>query len=113
MAARKNPDLRLVRVADVCLGTGFLLLSLPVTMGAVVALRLSGVSPLLEPVDIGVNGLAGHRAYRFRCRTPGGVPAVGRWMHHLRIDEIPLVVNVLTGDMSFFADDRDRRPFAS
>lgn len=98
------------RFVDVVFGTGLLLFTLPVTVSAAVALKLSQKGPLFDHEDrVALNGQS-FKALRFHCQDGDHPSAVGSIMIKTRIDEIPQVLNVIRGEMSFFTQN-STRPF--
>jgi lipopolysaccharide/colanic/teichoic acid biosynthesis glycosyltransferase len=111
-----------LRVLDVLLGTVALLLALPLLVLVGVAVRCSSHGPLFEREL--VVGRDGRRAQLLSFRTCvdggrteaherlraviGGGHAVpftpaGATLRRLRLDRLPRLVNVVAGDLSFFA----------
>lgn len=113
------------RALDVAVSGGFLLFTLPLTLAAWAAVRLDSPGPAFYRQErVGHDG-SRFQALKFRSMRidaeHDGVPRwaaaeddritrVGGFLRHTRIDEIPQVLNVLTGDMSFVGP-RPERPF--
>lgn len=113
------------RLLDVVASLLGLLLSLPVMILAAIAVKLDSRGPVFFRQNrVGQDGKA-FTLYKFRSmrndaeRESGPVWArdgdtritrIGRFMRKTRIDEIPQMINVLRGDMSFVGP-RPERPF--
>jgi sugar transferase (PEP-CTERM system associated) len=118
----------LKRVMDVAASLGLLVLSLPVSLLAAVAILVEGGGPVLHrQVRVGLSGRP-FVLWKFRSMGPDaerdGVPrwaapddprttAIGGWLRRTRIDEIPQLVNVLKGDMSFVGPRPERPHFVA
>lgn len=101
------------RVLDVCGATLALLASLPLFLALAVAIKLDSRGPVFfSHIRTGRDGRI-FRLYKFRSMFLGSEsgPAItgkadprttriGRLIRPLRIDELPQLLNVLTGDMS-------------
>ena len=113
------------RLFDVVLSVVFLLFTLPLTLVTALAVKLDSPGPALYRQER--VGRHGRRFHVLKFRSMGqdaekdGVPrwagtaddrvtAVGRFIRKTRIDEIPQVLNVLMGDMSFVGP-RPERPY--
>ena len=120
-----QPQRALKRAADFAVSLAFLILFLPFILGTILAIRLAIRGPIFYRQErVGLNGRI-FRVWKFRSmRTDAesdGVPKwagsgdsrvtrVGRFIRKVRIDEIPQIINVLAGDMSFIGP-RPERPF--
>jgi len=108
------------------LGSLFLLILLsPVFLVTAVAIRLESKGPVFYTQQrLGKEGKV-FRVYKFRSMVPDAegksgpvwaqkqdprITKVGRFMRKTRIDELPQLMNVLEGDMSFIGP-RPERPF--
>ena len=116
---------RAKRVIDVAISLAFLLFAAPLCLLVAVAIRLDSPGPVFYRQErVGLNG-AIFKAWKFRSmrvdaesdgapRWAGArddrVTRVGRFIRKVRIDEIPQVLNVLVGEMSFIGP-RPERPF--
>lgn len=113
------------RAMDVAVSLVFLIWTLPITLLAALAIRLETPGPIFYRQErVGLNGEL-FRVWKFRSMRQDaegdGVPRwaandddrvtrVGRLIRKARIDEIPQVFNVLSGEMSFIGP-RPERPF--
>jgi sugar transferase (PEP-CTERM system associated) len=113
------------RVIDVIVSALGLALAAPVTLVTAIAIKLDSAGPVLYRQErVGQNERP-FTLYKFRSMTDGAevrtgpvwatesdprVTRVGRIIRKLRIDEIPQVLNVLKGEMSFVGP-RPERPF--
>jgi sugar transferase (PEP-CTERM system associated) len=113
------------RLADFIVSLSFVILVLPLCMFVALAIKLESPGPIFYRQErVGLNGKV-FRVWKFRSmRTDAerdGVPQwankqdnritrVGQVIRMLRIDEIPQIMNVLSGDMSFVGP-RPERPF--
>ena len=115
----------LKRSADLIISLAFLTFVLPLLLLTALAIRLEGPGPIFyrqERVGLGARTF---QLWKFRSMRPDaerdGVPRwanavddritrVGRFIRKVRIDEIPQVLNVLAGEMSFIGP-RPERPF--
>jgi sugar transferase (PEP-CTERM system associated) len=116
---------RAKRVIDVAISLAFLLFVAPLCLLVALAIGLEGPGPVFYRQErVGLNG-AIFKAWKFRSmrvdaesdgapRWAGSrddrVTRVGRLIRKVRIDEIPQVLNVLAGEMSFIGP-RPERPF--
>lgn len=112
------------RLLDIVLGLGFLLLLLPLMAVAALAVKLDSKGPVLyRQTRVGLGGRP-FQILKFRSMSVdaerNGLPQwakandsritrVGAVIRKTRIDEIPQVLNVLKGDMSFVGP-RPERP---
>jgi lipopolysaccharide/colanic/teichoic acid biosynthesis glycosyltransferase len=100
------------RLFDVAFSVAGLLLLLPVFAGIAVMILLDDGPPVcFRQRRVGAKGKL-FRIWKFRSMrgSTGGstitaagdprVTRVGRWLRELKLDELPQLVNVLTGDMS-------------
>ena len=113
------------RVIDIVVSTVGLVLSLPIALITAIAIKLDSPGPVLYSQErVGQNGTP-FTLYKFRSMTVDAesitgpqwagkddprVTRVGRIIRKLRIDELPQIINVLKGDMSFVGP-RPERPF--
>ena len=103
------------RVLDLCCAVVGLLVSLPLLVVIAIAVKLDAPGPVLfTPLCVGRGGRF-FRLYKFRSMYVGSddagsaitgridprVTRIGRLLRPLRLDELPQLVNVLKGDMSF------------
>jgi len=115
----------LKRALDILVSGVLLVFTLPTLLLAAIAIRLDSSGPILYRQErVGKNGTL-FTIYKFRTmRTDsesGGIPQwaaardpritrVGWFLRMARIDELPQILNVLRGDMSFVGP-RPERPF--
>lgn len=113
------------RLSDLAISATFLVAVLPLMALTSLAIRLESRGPIFYRQErVGLNGRV-FRVWKFRSMRVDaegdGVPRwaqtsddrvtrVGRFIRKTRIDEIPQVLNVLVGDMSFIGP-RPERPF--
>jgi exopolysaccharide biosynthesis polyprenyl glycosylphosphotransferase len=113
------------RVADFTVSLLFLAAVLPITFLVALAIKLESRGPVFYRQErVGLNGRI-FRVWKFRSMRvdaeKDGVPQwarakdsrvtrVGRFIRATRIDEIPQIINVLEGDMSFIGP-RPERPY--
>jgi len=115
----------LKRLLDVSIGLITLILAAPLMVLAIVAIRLTSVGPVLyKQQRVGLNGktfnLLKFRSMKVDAEKHGEpqwaqksdprVTFVGGFLRRTRIDELPQIMNVLGGDMSFVGP-RPERPF--
>jgi len=115
----------LKRTFDVAVGILFVILTLPLMLAVAVAVRLDSAGPVFYKQErVGRNGRP-FVLFKFRSMKTDaekmGIPQwaavkdpritrIGAFLRKTRIDEIPQVLNVLKGDMSFIGP-RPERPF--
>ncbi len=101
-----------------------LILSLPFTVAAAIAVKLTSRGPVLtRGIRVGMDGKP-FVLYKFRClRSPDSqadiwipksdsrVTSVGRFLRTTRGDELPQLINVLRGDMSIIGPRPERPEF--
>ena len=115
----------LKRVFDIIVAAAALVFFLPLICATAIAIRLESPGPIFHFQErIGLNGRR-FVTYKFRSMREdaevGGQPqwaqeddprvtAVGRLIRRTRIDELPQIINVLRGEMSFVGP-RPERPY--
>jgi exopolysaccharide biosynthesis polyprenyl glycosylphosphotransferase len=113
------------RLTDVTLALGLLVLSAPLHLAAILALRLQGGGVFFRQLRVGRHG---RPFWILKLRTmrpdaeeegtaqwaspddPRATP-VGRVLRKARIDELPQLVNILFGEMSFVGPRPERPEF--
>ena len=113
------------RAFDVVFGAAILVVTLPLTIATAIAIKLDSRGPVLYRQER--VGQSGRRVHVLKFRSMhvdaenDGVPrwcdtndvritVIGHFIRKTRIDEIPQVINVLKGEMSFVGP-RPERPF--
>jgi sugar transferase (PEP-CTERM system associated) len=120
-----QPRRLLKRLVDFVISLAFLIAIMPVIAAAMLAIKLDSSGPIFYRQErVGLNGKT-FRVWKFRSMRcdaeKDGVPRwagasddrvtrVGHFIRKVRIDEIPQIINVLAGDMSFIGP-RPERPF--
>lgn len=103
------------RLFDIVLATVGLMLFAPVLVGAGLVVRLTSPGPILFRQERIGRGFRPFTIYKFRtmvvdaprlgapltCGDDPRITPVGRLLRKTKIDELPQLVNVLKGDMSF------------
>lgn len=113
------------RIIDIIMSLILLVVSLPVTIATAVAIKVESKGPVFYRQErMGLNGKV-FRIIKFRSMmqdaekksgpvwsTKGDprITAVGRFIRRVRIDEIPQIINIFKGEMSFVGP-RPERPF--
>jgi sugar transferase (PEP-CTERM system associated) len=118
----------LKRVVDVGLSCGFLLGGWPVFLCAALAVKLDSPGPVFfRQQRVGEGGRI-FRLLKFRTMVQDAeqrtgpvwateadprVTRVGRWLRATRLDELPQILNVLKGEMSFIGPRPERPHFVA
>jgi exopolysaccharide biosynthesis polyprenyl glycosylphosphotransferase len=119
--------LLLQRPFDITLSLALLLLTLPLMLLTALAIRLDSPGPLLYRQErLGLGGevftLLKFRSMRTDAEAAGPVWAaqrdarvtrVGRFIRLVRIDELPQLLNILSGEMSFIGPRPERPHFVA
>jgi sugar transferase (PEP-CTERM system associated) len=116
--------LAIKRLFDICVSAAVLIVAAPIALATVIAILVEGRGPILySQVRIGQNGRP-FRMLKFRSMSTNAEPdgqavwagrndpratRVGAFIRKARIDELPQVLNVLVGNMSFVGP-RPERP---
>ena len=116
---------RLKRASDVLLSLGLLVLASPVMLLTALAIRLESPGPVIYRQDrVGLHEKE-FTVYKFRSMRQDAekngavwasvndsrVTRLGRFIRKARIDELPQLLNVLKGDMSFIGPRPERMAF--
>jgi exopolysaccharide biosynthesis polyprenyl glycosylphosphotransferase len=117
--------LRVKRTIDVVFALGLFILTAPLLALVALAIRLESAGPIVFRQErVGMNGktftLYKFRSMRHEAEKNSGptwasqeddrCTRVGRFIRRCRIDELPQLINVLRGDMSFVGP-RPERPY--
>ena len=116
----------LKRALDIVASLLLLVLTLPTLVLAAIAIKLDSAGPLLYRQERVGRGGQTFRIYKFRTMQTDAeiisgpkwatlgdprVTRVGRFMRRMRIDELPQILNVLKGEMSFVGPRPERPSF--
>jgi lipopolysaccharide/colanic/teichoic acid biosynthesis glycosyltransferase len=117
---------RLKRLTDILLASAALLLALPLILAVAIAIRLDSPGPVLFR-QRRVGWLGRHfEVLKFRSMRNGAendgrpqwaipndprITAVGRTLRKLHLDEVPQMINILRGQMSFVGPRPERPEF--
>lgn len=119
----KLPYEAIKRIVDILLSMSLGIISLPFIPFIILAIKLNSKGPaLFKQTRTGKNGKE-FLAMKFRSMNMGAekdgpqwaekndprTTKVGKWLRKLRIDEIPQLINILKGEMSFIGP-RPERP---
>lgn len=118
-------DRALKRALDVAVSLGVLLLTFPFLLAAAIAVKLEDGGPILyRQSRVTQGGRVFHimklRTMRVNAEKAGAVWAterdprvtrIGRFLRRTRLDELPQLINVLRGDMSFVGPRPERPEF--
>lgn len=133
MTTHKEPLLK--RPLDIILSTVMLLLSVPVSLPISLAIKLEDGGPVFYRQERWGKGGTRFRVYKFRTMVPDAdrkfglkqaiendqrITRIGRLLRAMGLDELPQILNILAGEMSFVGprslavgeivkDDKDRR----
>jgi len=114
---------RLKRIGDLAIGILLLLATSPIVLASAIAIRLCDGDPVFyKQVRTGLYGQT-FRILKLRtmqvnsessgpqwaCSNDQRITAVGHWLRKLRIDELPQLISVLSGEMSLIGP-RPERP---
>jgi len=114
------------RATDLAVSLALLVVTLPLMAATAVAIKLESRGPVLYRQERIGRGNRPYLLYKFRSMREDaekdGVPQwarqaderitrVGRVIRKLRIDELPQILNVLRGEMSFVGPRPERPPF--
>lgn len=102
------------RLADLSIAVMLLVLTLPLIVLVALAIKLESAGPILtRRGQLNRNGrrfeLLRFRTTVYRAWTT--VPQrtrIGRFLHYTRIDDLPQLVNVLRGELTFVGSETDR-----
>jgi lipopolysaccharide/colanic/teichoic acid biosynthesis glycosyltransferase len=122
---KRDTEEFLIRCLDIAGSLAILLISFPLVLGSALLIKLTSEGPLLyRQQRVGKDGKA-FTLYKFRTmikdaekqsgpvwatRNDPRVTKVGRLLRETRVDELPQLVNVITGQMSLVGP-RPERPY--
>lgn len=127
--AAEQVDMRYMRkfkrLFDISVSLALLVLSAPLLLGAIAAVRLTSPGPVFyRQVRSGRMGMtftcyklrsmkvdAEQEGARWATDRDPRVTRVGAWLRKFRVDEIPQLLNVLRGEMSFVGPRPERPEF--
>jgi len=107
----------LKRPLDAMLSFVMIILSLPVSLAIALAIKLEDRGPIFYRQERWGRGGSRFRAYKFRTMVPNSdekfgikqamendsrITKVGRILRAMGLDELPQIINIFIGDMSFF-----------
>ena len=110
----KEPLLK--RLLDIALSTFMLILSLPVSLPIALIIKLEDGGPVFYRQERWGKGGSRFRAYKFRTMVPSSdqefgilqakesdprITRVGRILRAMGLDELPQLINIFRGEMSF------------
>lgn len=116
---------KLKRIMDIILSFIIIIVSLPVTMIAALVIKLESKGPVFYKQERSGQGGRVFKMYKFRSMVQDAekntgpvwstkddprITKVGKFIRKVRIDEIPQMINILRGDMSFVGP-RPERPY--
>lgn len=116
------------RVFDITVGTGLLILTLPIIVVVLLVIALESGAPVIYRQErVGLRGrtfnLLKFRSMRHDAERDGEalwatdgdsrVTPFGRFLRRSRMDELPQLINVLKGEMSFVGPRPERPKFVS
>jgi exopolysaccharide biosynthesis polyprenyl glycosylphosphotransferase len=120
-------QMRIKRALDVTIAAVFLAFAAPLMLLTAVLVRLTSAGPALySQIRCGQHGRE-FTLYKFRTMVRDAeadgarwaqpddprVTGLGRWLRRLRLDELPQLWNVLSGDMSFIGPRPERPDFVA
>jgi exopolysaccharide biosynthesis polyprenyl glycosylphosphotransferase len=113
------------RIIDLTIGTILLIISLPFWLILAVVIKLESAGPILfSQLRIGANNIP-FKIYKFRTMTESNndraltvendkrITGAGRFLRKTRMDEIPQVINIIKGHMSFIGPRPERPEFTA
>jgi len=116
----------LKRAFDICVSGAMLVATLPIMLGAALAIWLETGRPILyRQKRVGESGLV-FEIFKFRSmrvdaekdgvarwaqKNDDRITRVGKFVRLTRVDELPQLINVMRGDMSFVGPRPERPPF--
>lgn len=121
-----NPvGLRVKRLMDICLSILLLAITWPVLLLTIIAIQIDSKGPIFfRQIRTGKDGVdfsiikfrsmtidAEKNGAQWATKNDVRVTTVGKWIRLTRIDELPQILNVLKGDMSFIGPRPERPEF--
>jgi lipopolysaccharide/colanic/teichoic acid biosynthesis glycosyltransferase len=89
------------RALDIVISGSVLVVSVPIILGVLLAIKLDSRGPVLSRGIAHCYGNRTIKTIRFRCSSFFGTPTrVGRLMSLSGLDRLPMLLNVLRGEMS-------------
>ncbi|HEX7831819.1 MAG TPA: sugar transferase [Thermoanaerobaculia bacterium] len=97
------------RSIDIALGTLAAIITAPIWLAVALAIRLEDRGPvLIRQLRVGLESVP-FAMWKFRSMHDGVPTRVGAWLRRYRLDELPQLMNVISGDMSLVGP-RPERP---
>ncbi len=108
MAALRDISIRYCRIGDLSIACFVIALVLPLIMAIALAIKADSCGPVLNRRVLICR--SGRWIHVFKFHTTANCDRGTTWVNQLlcwtRIDTLPEVINVLTGDLTFIGNDR-------